>query len=96
MGLTVVLVTCEDYKIMPAKQVSPFLLKTSKNKYTQGIKHTHSEMRKSKKKSFESQPFLGNRRQFNTQRDSLKVQRGLEECLIKKKKKNVEMVFQEV
>ena len=53
-------------------------------------------MRKSKKKSFESQPFLGNRRQFNTQRDSLKVQRGLEECLIQKKKKNVEMVFQEV
>ena len=46
-------------------------------------------MRKSKKKSFESQPFLGNRRQFNTQRDSLKVQRGLEECLIKKKKKKM-------
>ena len=44
MGLTVVLVTYEDYKIMPAKQVSPFLLKTSKNKYTQGIKHTHTRV----------------------------------------------------
>ena len=41
MGLTVVLVTCEDYKIMPAKQVSPFMLKISRNKHTQGIKHTH-------------------------------------------------------
>ena len=59
----------------------------------------HSD-RKYKKKSFESQPLLDNRRQFNVQRDSLKVQRGLEECLVKKKKKKkkkqVEMVFQEV
>ena len=46
----------------------------------------HSD-RKYKKKSFESQPLLDNRRQFNVQRDSLKVQRGLEECLVKKKKK---------
>ena len=45
----------------------------------------HSD-RKYKKKSFESQPLLDNRRQFNVQRDSLKVQRGLEECLVKKKK----------
>lgn len=54
-------------------------------------------MRKSKKKSFEFQPLLGNRRQFNIQRDSLKVQKGLEGYLVKKKKKKkVEMVFQEV
>lgn len=44
-------------------------------------------MRKSKKKSFEFQPLLGNRRQFNIQRDSLKVQKGLEGYLVKKKRK---------
>ena len=48
-------------------------------------------MRKSKKKSFESQPLLGNRRQFNIQRDSLKDWKN-----VLSKKKKVEMVFQEV
>lgn len=43
-------------------------------------------MGKSKKKPFESQHLLENRRMFNTQKDSLRVERRLEECLVKKAK----------